>query len=180
MRTVIRQPNSIRELFLYFAALACAVSSAAESLPFTPFQGYGAGATGGNRLVHVNTLKPTGSGLINFGACLVRTSPVVFDIGGTITGLFSVPANTTIDGFSAPLPGITLTGGGTSSCLLVHSSNVIIQGLRIRDCSDKDIETYGASGPIHDVVIDHVEMLDQVTKTWPRPISTTTHFRGRL
>lgn len=157
MRTVIRQTNSIRELFLYFAVLTCAVSSAAQSLPFTPFQGYGAKATGGNRVVHVSTLKPTGSGSLT-AALASSGHHVVFDIGGTITGSFSIPANTTIDGFSAPLPGITLTGG-TSSCLLVHSSNVIIQGLQIRDCSDKDIETYGASGPIHDIVIDHVEML---------------------
>lgn len=155
---MIRKPNLIPQLFLYFAALACAGSSAAQSLPFTPFQGYGAKATGGNRVVHVKTLNPAGSGSLT-SALASSGHHIVFDVGGTIKGSFAVPANTTIDGFSAPAPGITLTGGGTSSCLLVHSSNVIIQGLRIRDCNDKDIETYGASGPIHDIVIDHVEML---------------------
>ena len=60
---------------------------------------------------------------------------MVFDVGGTISGTFYIPSNTTIDGFSAPSPGITFTGGtGSAGILNVENvSNIVIQGVRIRE-----------------------------------------------
>jgi hypothetical protein len=131
------------------------------------FEGYGANATGGSNVVHVTNTSSSGSG--SFAAAIASSgNHVVFDVGGTISGTFYIPSNTTIDGFSAPSPGITFTGGtGAAGILNIENvSNIIIQGVRIRNTPNdntKGIMFYESSnGSNHDIVVDHCE-IDNVT-----------------
>ena len=133
------------------------------------FEGYGANATGGSNVVHVTNTSSSGSG--SFAAAIASSgNHVVFDVGGTISGTFYIPSNTTIDGFSAPSPGITFTGGtGSAGILNVENvSNIIVQGIRVRGGSGmpanaKGIMFYESSnGANHDIVVDHCE-IDNVT-----------------
>ena len=89
---------------------------------------------------------------------------VVFDFGGTINLASYLPvsgANITIDGFTAPSPGITLRNYE----MLIHgwrgASNVIVRGLRSRDAfnigyggPDKGFEILSTSN----IVLDHVSV----------------------
>src|SRR6185312_2027160 len=131
--------------------------------PAPSFEGYGAGATGGSKVVHVTNLNSSGSGSLA-SAIASSGNHVVFDVGGTISGTFNIPSNTTIDGFSAPSPGITFTGGTGSAGILVieNVSNIIIQGVRIRNTTSdntKGIMFYESSnGSNHDIVVDHCEI----------------------
>ena len=127
------------------------------------FEGYGANATGGSNVVHVTNTSSSGSG--SFAAAIASSgNHVVFDVGGTISGTFYIPSNTTIDGFSAPSPGITFTGGSGSAGILnvENVSNIVIQGVRIRNTSSdntKGIMFYESSnGSNHDIVVDHCEI----------------------
>ena len=132
------------------------------------FEGYGAGATGGSNVVHVTNLNSSGSG--SFASAIASSgNHVVFDVGGTISGTFYIPSNTTIDGFSAPSPGITITGGTASAGIfnIVDVNNIIIQGIRIRGSSGmpantKGVMLYENASTNHDIVIDHCE-IDNVT-----------------
>ena len=133
--------------------------------PAPSFEGYGAGATGGSNVVHVTNLNSSGSGSLA-AAIASSGNHVVFDVGGTISGTFNIPSNTTIDGFSAPSPGITITGGtGSAGILTIEDvSNIIIQGIRIRGSSNIPANTKGimfyesGNGTNHDIVIDHCEI----------------------
>jgi hypothetical protein len=128
------------------------------------FEGYGAGATGGSNVVHVTNLNGSGSG--SFAAAIGSSgNHVVFDVAGTISGTFYIPSNTFIDGFSAPSPGITFTGGTGSAGILnlTNVNNIIIQGVRIRGSSGmpdntKGIMFYESGGTNHDIVVDHCEI----------------------
>jgi hypothetical protein len=130
--------------------------------PSPAFEGYGANATGGSNVVHVTNLNSSGSG--SFASAISSSgNHVVFDVAGTISGSFKIPSNTFVDGFSAPSPGITFTGGAQSSGVLVvqNVSNVIIQGIRVRGTSasnTKGIMLYATSGTTHDIVVDHCEV----------------------
>src|SRR5262249_40741009 len=85
-----------------------------------------------------------------------------FAVGGGIklaSGL-DVPDRTTIDGSSAPPPGITLwgehAGAAGTGVLNIFESNVIVRGLRIRDGMNDGIHIAPKrSGPVANVVIDH-------------------------
>jgi hypothetical protein len=127
-------------------------------VPGTPYKGFGADTTGGaGRTIYtVNTLSgadvstgaTTGS-LANVikkavaagGAC-IRFSvagvirPVAQPAGGNsllrIAKSSAGNANITIDGFTAPSPGITILYQTLSSSrLMIDASNVIVRGLRI-------------------------------------------------
>jgi len=101
---------------------------------------------------------------------------IVFDQGGTITlkeRLYVTGANVTIDGFSAPSPGITLQGetANTPSTLIVEGDmtpgNVVIRGIRHRGPKPDDgMRVFGkervASYPaVSNVVFDHVSVTGQ-------------------
>jgi pectate lyase len=102
----------------------------------------------------------------------------VFDVGGTIflkERLFVHGPNVTIDGFTAPSPGITLRGldpANTPAMLIVEGDytpgNVVIRGIRHRASSDDGIRILGrelrtdtAHPLVSNVVIDHVSVTGQ-------------------
>jgi pectate lyase len=133
--------------------------------PAGGYEGFGRNTTGGvgQPVYHVTNLNDSGAGSLR-DAVSQGNRCVVFDLGGTINLASYVPvsgANITIDGFTAPSPGITLRNYE----LLIHggfgASNVVVRGLRSRDAflagfggPDKGFEIIGTSN----IVLDHVSV----------------------
>jgi pectate lyase len=127
----------------------------APAASFPGAQGYGAVATGGTTVVHVTTLNESGPGSIReaLGATGRR---VVFDLAGTITigSALVIPNDTTLDGTTAPSPGITVSGHSTS---LSGRHNIIIRNLRFRETMSgppKKCAVQGADGA-YNIILDH-------------------------
>jgi Right handed beta helix region len=80
---------------------------------------------------------------------------VEFAVGGTISlssNLLVKGANVTIDGLTAPSPGITLQNRTLVMQGSSGAGNVVVRGIRVRSTSDDAIRVYTASN----VVIDRV------------------------
>jgi hypothetical protein len=123
------------------------------------YEGFAGGVTGGSGLpvVRVTSLADAGPGTLR-EALAQGYRTIVFDVAGDIEladFLYVGGSFVTIDGFTAPAPGITLRNRG----LIIRGSrgahDVIVRGLRVRDSLIDGIQiAYGA----HDVVIDHVSV----------------------
>ena len=151
-----------------------------QGLPATTsatFLGFGASTKGGNAYAltpfHVTSLEASGPGTLA-DAVSQGNRYIVFDKGGTIKlnrGILVLGANITIDGCSAPSPGITLYGAGlylhgardTSLCnggCDVH--DIIVRNIRTRNTIfDVQPEPRGADGfrvayGAYNIVFDHV------------------------
>ena len=122
------------------------------------YDGFGEKTTGGagRTVYHVTNPNNSGSGSLR-DALSQGNRCVVFDVGGTInlSSYINMKSNTTIDGFTSPAPGITITGGSGGGTLnLVGVNNIIIRGIRVRNTVEDGIKVYQT----HDVVIDHVSV----------------------
>lgn len=143
------------------------VLSNAATLTVTPsstaWYGFGANATGGSgkTVVHVTNLNDSGTG--SFRAALGSNRTIVFDVGGTITLKSEVAmtvSNLTIDGSTAPSPGITFSLHGIhfNSC-----NNVILTNFRHRGGYPGGDAT-GDGNPImidvssYNMVLDHLSL----------------------
>ena len=121
-------------------------------------EGFGASTPGGagNPIVHVTNLNDSGPGSLR-AALSAGNRTIVFDVAGDIvlTEPLTVRAFVTIDGLSAPEPGITLRNRG----LLIRGSrgahDVIVRGLRIRDAVGDGITIAGGT---YNVLIEHVSV----------------------
>jgi pectate lyase len=141
------------------------VGGAGRAAAQAAIEGFGTGTTGGDLFPdeHVTHLGDSGPGSLR-AALAAGNRRVVFDVGGTITltsPLFVMGANVTIDGFTAPPPGITLAGNGliirgnVGINNLTPSHDVIVRGLRIRGVPIDGIQVaFGA----YNVVISHVSV----------------------
>lgn len=135
--------------------------AAAEGPDFS-IQGFGADALGGEgqSTVHVTNLNDAGAGSLR--AAIEGTASnriVVFDLGGTIALDSRIEVNghhITIDGTSAPSPGITLTGeslvfgaGGVGD----EPHHIIVKSIRHRGLTvgGDDIRVFTG----HDIAFDH-------------------------
>ncbi len=146
-----RRPNAVRAWIFALGLVAAAASSAAG------FEGFGTGTPGGanGAIVHVTNLNDAGPGSLR-EALSAGNRRIVFDVGGEIVlkdYLYVRGAFITIDGFTAPAPGITLRDRG----LVIRGSqgahDVIVTGLRVRNSPIDNIQvSYGA----YNVVISHV------------------------
>jgi hypothetical protein len=147
-----------RAAALIILAVALALPGATRGQPRV-YQGFGAttsGGTGGT-VVRVTTLNDSGPGSLR-EAVSRGNRMVVFEVAGEIalsTYLYVLGANITIDGFTAPAPGITLKNYG----LIVRGNkgahDIIVRGIRIRGAAIDGIQVaYGA----YNVVIDHVSV----------------------
>jgi hypothetical protein len=138
-------------------------SSSSGSAPTGAFEGFGGSVTGGQggTVVTVTNLNNAGTGSLR--AAIGSNRIIRFTVGGTITlssDISITASNLTIDGFSAPSPGITISGrsiaisgnaGGANST----GSNILIQGLRFRNAGNVDGDAVQVAYNAHDVVIDH-------------------------
>ncbi len=142
------------------------------------FEGFGAitrGAedcpdAGGYATYHVTSLANSGAGTLR-DAVSEGCRYVVFDVGGTITlasSLQITDSYITIDGLSAPSPGITIRQPGTSTKTVIISSlsadthDVIVHHLRnVGDGGHSDSANDiwgldGDDGEVYNVIIDHI------------------------
>ena len=134
--------------------------SAACANPSGGYEGFGRNTTGGaGKIVYrVTNLDDSGTGSLR-DALSQGDRCVVFDVGGTISlasDLLVKGANVTIDGFSAPSPGITLRNRTLVMQGASGASNVVLRGIRSRGVADglDAIRVFDASN----VVIDHVSV----------------------
>ena len=160
--------------------LAFAVSASQLPGQSVAYEGYGYATLGGEGgdTYHVTTLADGGPGSLRDGV-LNRTGPrtIVFDVAGTITITNQFILNSpylTIDGGTAPSPGITLTKvydtnqfdiGGTHDIILRHLRFVgLYTGGEGTGINNTDfIQIDGDSGPDHyaqNIVVDHVTVLN--------------------
>jgi pectate lyase len=114
-----------------------------SGIPGTPYEGFGSGATGGagKPIYRVTTLADSGPGSLR--AALQDPAGnrcIVFDVAGDIVlqrQIYVRGAFLTVDGFTAPSPGITLRDYGISIWGKYGARDVILRGLRIRDAGQK-------------------------------------------
>jgi hypothetical protein len=118
----------------------------------TFFQGFGATTRGGmgQEVVRVKHLGGGQDGF--FDAISKGNRTVVFDVAGDITpGIYGISlgvSNITIDGTTAPPPGVTIRTYG----LAIRGHDVILRGIRIRNAG------LSIGGGAHNVLLDHVSV----------------------
>jgi hypothetical protein len=127
----------------------------------TPYQGFGAQTLGGQGkpVYPVTNLNDSGTGSLR-DALSQGNRHIVFDVAGDIllkSNLVVRGANVTLDGFTAPSPGITLRNYG----LIIHGKqgahDIIVRAIRVRNVEgnrDGIQIAYGA----YNVIIDHVSI----------------------
>ena len=121
----------------------------------TGFEGFGATTPGGNNgtVVEVTSLDDDGPGTLREALSKGDNHRIVFTVGGTIVLQQRLnirgKKNITIDGATAPYPGITLQG----NMLYIRTSHdIIVTHLRVRDSVADGILVWDKSSF---VVIDH-------------------------
>jgi pectate lyase len=149
----------LRALALGGLLLLTAVVSRSGAAETHAPQGFGATTPGGAgaTAVRVTTLADSGKGSLR-EALRQGHRTIVFDVAGEIaltSHLYVGGPFVTIDGLSAPAPGITLRGHG----LIIRGNrgahDVVVRGLRVRDSAIDGIQVaYGA----FNVLIDRVSV----------------------
>ncbi len=106
-------------------------ASPAHAVAFPGAEGFGANATGGSTEYKVTNLDDSGPGSLR-DAVSEKGRDVTFSVAGTIVlkSILAVSSDTTIDGTTAPSPGITVTGFSTS---LSKQNNIVIRNIRFRE-----------------------------------------------
>ena len=128
------------------------------SSPFPTIQGFGAKTRGGNgrAIVHVTNLNDAGPGSLR-EAVSRGNRTVVFDLGGEITVgnkyIEVLGAFVTIDGSTAPAPGITIKNGGIRISGNKGAHDVIVRSIRIRNAPADGVQVFSEA---YNVVVDHV------------------------
>jgi CARDB protein len=146
--------------------VADAGSCANSGLPGTPYEGFGAGTTGGagKPIYRVTTLADSGSGSLR-EALSAGNRCIVFDVAGNIVlrkQIYVGGGFVTVDGFSARAPGITLRDFGISIWGSNGAHDVILRGLRFRNVGQKTCDDGQCWDGIqikngaYRIVIDHV------------------------
>jgi hypothetical protein len=137
-----------------------------SGLPGTPYEGFGADTPGGagKEVYRVTTLADAGRGSLR-DALASGNRCIEFEVAGDIVlqkQIYVRGAFLTVDGFSAPAPGITVRGYGISVWGTLGAHDVILRGLRLRNAGVQNC----ASGDCWDglqikegtyrVVLDHI------------------------
>ncbi len=128
----------------------------APELAFPGAEGFGANATGGRggETVHVTTLDDAGPGSFREAVSKPHRT-VVFNVGGVIKLKTNLPVSSdlTIDGQSAPEPGITCYGHSVS---LSGQKNIILRYIRCREGINGDRGKCSINmANAHDSIVDH-------------------------
>jgi len=154
------------------AAPACSATRGKRKPAATPsratgetYPGFGFKTTGGSGrpTLTVTTLADSGPGSLR--DALAKASrdggTIRFAVGGGIRleSDLDVPGRTTVDGSSAPAPGITLWGSrsrASSGVVNLYESNVVLRGLRIRNGTNDGVHIAPRRrGAVANVVVDH-------------------------
>ena len=125
----------------FITAVAAAVScvAMAQAPAFPGAEGHGRYVTGGRggKVVHVTNLNDSGDGSLRAAVSGSEKKIVVFDVAGVIPlkSDLKIGANTTIEGQTAPSPGITVR----YYTVRPDANNVIIRFIRFRRGQEKDV-----------------------------------------
>jgi pectate lyase len=178
MRQLLSGTVAALAIIALAAALAVtfAESAAAPAPPATtstgalrdrPLEGFGATTPGGNggTVYEVTSLADSGPGTLR-DAVSSPNRMVTFAVGGTIELATSLRVSThhiTIDGSTAPSPGITITAAspGVTGALLDLKAchDVIVRHLRIRDAPDLNAgDNVRIWDGAYNIVVDHCSM----------------------
>ncbi len=142
-------------------ALALASLLVLAAWPAAAFEGFGAATPGGRggEVYRVTSLADRGPGTLRDGVSRGRRY-VVFDVGGTIVAESSIQvtgAFVTIDGSTAPPPGITITNRGLQIRGTAGAHDVVVQHVRVRDAAaSESTDCIQVSHGAYNVVLDHV------------------------
>jgi len=123
------------------------------------YQGFGASTRGGagRPIIRVTTLNDAGPGSLR-EALSGGYRTIVFDVAGDIAlrdPLWVQGAYITIDGFSAPEPGITLQNYGLVIRGGLGAHDIIVRSIRLRNAAVDGIQVTDSA---HRVVLDHVSV----------------------
>jgi len=156
--------RKVTAIFVPVALLGLLIGRAGSAPASTnSYQGFGTTTPGGagKPVVHVTNLNDSGPGSLR-EALSAGNRTVAFDVTGEInlsTAIRVMGAFITIDGFTAPSPGITLKGAGLSLHGTRGAQDIIIRGIRIRESiatpsHDGITIAYGA----YNIVVDSVSI----------------------
>lgn len=145
-----------RSSILVLATLM-SVASLAQAPAFPGAEGFGRYTTGGRggEVIHVTNLNDSGTGSLRQAVSGNSKKIIVFDVGGVIALKkdLTIGQNTTIEGQTAPAPGITLR-----YYTVRPGANNIIRFIRIRRGQEKNVND-GADAVwnrnISHVILDH-------------------------
>jgi hypothetical protein len=147
--------------------------------PSSGYEGFGRNTTGGagQPVYRVTNLNDSGSGSLR-DALSKGNRCIVFDVGGTISlssDLIVRGANVTIDGLTAPSPGITLKNRTLVMQGSSGAGNLVVRGIRHRGAADDAMRVLNAANIVFDRVsvtgfgdggIDITEKARDITIQW--------------
>lgn len=146
-----------------FFLLICSYSLFAQK----KYEGFGASTRGGKGLavVHVKNLNAEGPGSLYEAMGSKRT--IVFDVAGTINRFRwdnsdmsnVVVSDLTIDGSTAPEPGITLNNDNNGNGLSFQNGchDIIVKNIRVRNAGNDGLSLVNKC---HDIIFDHVSSVN--------------------
>ena len=148
----------MKKAFFTFILLAVSITMMGQVPAFPGAEGHGRYVTGGRGGVvrHVTNLNDSGTGSFRAAVNGSTKKIVVFDVAGVIAlqSDLTIGANTTIEGQTAPSPGITLR----YYTVLYGGDNVIVRFIRFRRGQEKDInDGADATWTRHkkNIILDH-------------------------
>jgi pectate lyase len=160
--STVKERSSVMSQVIELMAVAFLVvllfTSASHS---SEYQGFGAETPGGSGqpVYRVTNLRDSGPGSLR-DAVSRGQRYVVFDVAGEITLSDHVLVRgpyVTIDGFTAPSPGITIKNRGLYVRGIDGAHDVIVRGIRVRDAAaSSSTDCMQVSHGAYNVVVDHV------------------------
>ena len=148
----------MKKIFFTFILLVVSITMMGQVPAFPGAEGHGRYVTGGRggEVRHVTNLNDSGTGSFRAAVNGSAKKIVVFDVAGVIAlqSDLTIGANTTIEGQTAPDPGITLR----YYTVLYGGDNVIVRFLRFRRGQEKDInDGADATWTRHkkNIILDH-------------------------
>ncbi|MFI5130591.1 MAG: hypothetical protein ACHQFX_11395 [Chitinophagales bacterium] len=161
---MLKRRKILALLFIFLLFFSCSRNPDIQnqkSQPNKP-EGFGSITTGGTgkAIVHVTNLDPAGPGSLYNAMGSDRI--IVFDVAGTINDFewdssneFAI-SNLTIDGSSAPSPGITLDNTNGSNCLSFQDGchDIIVKSIRVRNAGNDCINVVNG----YNMIFDHISV----------------------